>query len=210
MCRTTGGGREGVIPPTYSSVQFYTPPDSSQYNSLQFYTPDSSPLYNILNCFPALGCWETVLVIGGGNTNRTRGICTTQPLHVSPHPRSIAFKCGCFGKVFNTRSLGALRALTSRWRPLDFVPRALRPLRPCDPRKVDQHLFTSTSRMHKSMIQESIMHISMLHVSIMYVSMRLVSIMRIHDAYISDLYFYGAYISDPFFHDAYISDPVFP
>ena len=43
-----------------------------------------------------------------------------------------------------TRSLGALRALTSRLRPfgpalgplglLDFVLRALRALRPCDPR----------------------------------------------------------------------------
>ena len=78
------GGRQGGSDSsnTYSSLQFYSPPDSSQYNSLQFYTPDSSP-YNILNCFPALGCWETVLVIGGGNTNRTRGICTTQPLHVS-------------------------------------------------------------------------------------------------------------------------------
>ena len=42
-----------------------------------------------------------------------------------------------------TRSLGALWAPTSRWRPfgpLDFVLRALRALRPCDPRKVDQHL----------------------------------------------------------------------
>ena len=39
-----------------------------------------------------------------------------------------------------TRSLGALRAPTSRWRPLDFVLRALRALRPCDPRKVKQHL----------------------------------------------------------------------
>ena len=42
-----------------------------------------------------------------------------------------------------TRSLGALRAPTSRWRPfgpLDFVLHALRALRPCDPRKVDQHL----------------------------------------------------------------------
>ena len=36
-----------------------------------------------------------------------------------------------------TRSLGALRALTSSWRPfepLDFVLHALRALRPCDPR----------------------------------------------------------------------------
>ena len=40
-----------------------------------------------------------------------------------------------------TRSLGALRAPTSSWRPfgpLDFVLRALRALRPCDPRVGDQ------------------------------------------------------------------------
>ena len=40
-------------------------------------------------------------------------------------------------KYYTARSLGALRALTSSWRPfgpLDFVLRALRALRPCDPR----------------------------------------------------------------------------
>ena len=45
--------------------------------------------------------------------------------------------------IYTTRSLGALRAPTSSWRPfgpLDFILRALRALRPCDPRKVDQHL----------------------------------------------------------------------
>ena len=39
-----------------------------------------------------------------------------------------------------TRSLGALRVPTSSWRPfgvLDFVLRALRALRPCDPRVSD-------------------------------------------------------------------------
>ena len=41
-----------------------------------------------------------------------------------------------------TRSLGALRAPTSSWRPfgplsLDFVLRALRALRPCDPQASD-------------------------------------------------------------------------
>ena len=49
----------------------------------------------------------------------------------------------CEVPIYVTRSLGALRAPTSRWRPfgpLDFVLRALRALRPCDPRKVDQHL----------------------------------------------------------------------
>ena len=39
-------------------------------------------------------------------------------------------------EIFSYRSLGALRAPTSSWRPfgpLDFVLRALRALRPCDP-----------------------------------------------------------------------------
>ena len=42
--------------------------------------------------------------------------------------------------ILTTRSLGALRAPTSSWRPfgpLDFVLRALRALRPCDPRAGD-------------------------------------------------------------------------
>ena len=44
------------------------------------------------------------------------------------------------GIINSTRSLGALRAPTSSWRPfgpLDFVLRALRALRPCDPRVGD-------------------------------------------------------------------------
>ena len=43
----------------------------------------------------------------------------------------------------NTRSLGALRAPTSSWRPfgpLDFVLCALRALRPCDPRNSDLYI----------------------------------------------------------------------
>ena len=42
--------------------------------------------------------------------------------------------------IYLTRSLGALRALTSSWRPfgpLDFVLHALRALRPCDTRVCD-------------------------------------------------------------------------
>ena len=44
------------------------------------------------------------------------------------------------GKISITRSLGALWAPTSSWRPigpLDFVLRALRVLRPCDPSNND-------------------------------------------------------------------------
>ena len=43
-------------------------------------------------------------------------------------------------EIFTTRSLGALRTSTSSWRPfgpLNFVLRALRALRPCDPRVGD-------------------------------------------------------------------------
>ena len=50
---------------------------------------------------------------------------------------------GICAKYRCTRGLGVLRAPTSSWRPfgpLHFVLRALRALRPCDPRKVDQHL----------------------------------------------------------------------
>ena len=80
MCRSTGGGgSERVIPPsTYSSLQFLS--------------------YSILHhpeLFPCIrGCWSTGAVIGWGNTNRTRGICTTQTL------LSIAFKCRSWEKSF--------------------------------------------------------------------------------------------------------------
>ena len=64
--------------------------------------------------------------------------------------------------VLFTRSLGALRAPTSSWGPfgpLDFVLRALRALRPCDPRSFSQegrhhHIFTithSTSPIHHNL-----------------------------------------------------------
>ena len=51
---------------------------------------------------------------------------------------------------YKTRNLGGPPGPTSKWKPfgpLDFVLRALRALRPCDPRKDVQHLlstFTST------------------------------------------------------------------
>ena len=44
--------------------------------------------------------------------------------------------------IFDTRSLGALRAPTSSWGPfgpLDFVLRALRALRPCDKHRTPRH-----------------------------------------------------------------------
>ena len=51
-------------------------------------------------------------------------------------------------KYWRTRSLGALRAPTSSWRPfgtLDFVLRALRALRPCDPRRFPGNLPSSNT-----------------------------------------------------------------
>ena len=50
-----------------------------------------------------------------------------------------------------TRSLVALRAPTSSWRPLgplEFVLRAFRALRLCDPRKGDHILLSHTHIMH--------------------------------------------------------------
>ena len=47
-------------------------------------------------------------------------------------------------EILNARSLGALWAPTSSWRPfgpLDFVLHALRALRPCDPRVGDWIVF---------------------------------------------------------------------
>ena len=59
---------------------------------------------------------------------------------LQPDHNFICAGCGYFwphAKYQQTRSLGALWAPTSSWRPfrpLDFVLRALRALRPCDPR----------------------------------------------------------------------------
>merc|ERR1711954_60505 len=100
----------------------------------------------------------------------------------------------CF--YMNTRSLGALRAPTSSWRPfgpLYFVLRALRALRPCDPRKFDQqrhllvHLYVSVihvSLMHVSVMDVSVMDVYVMHVSVMdvyvmHVSVKHVSVMRV-------------------------------
>ena len=57
-----------------------------------------------------------------------------------PTPGSLVGKevLNVLKNIYLTRSLGALRAPTSSWRPfgpLDFVLRALRALRPCDPRQ---------------------------------------------------------------------------
>ena len=97
---------------------------------------------------------------------------------ISP-PRVSSLAICYFSKIYKTRSLGALRPPTSTWRPfgpLDFVLRALRALRPCDPRKVDQyllfHLYGSDA--------------------------------RIYDAYNYDTWNYNTFIHDVCIHDAYI------
>ena len=76
-----GGGREGVIPLTYSSLQFY----------------------NILHHPELFPC---IRVLGDGVSNwwREHKQDTGHLYHSAPAcvtPRSIAFKCGCCGKVFN-------------------------------------------------------------------------------------------------------------
>ena len=79
------------------------------------------------------------------------GLCPLHPLSGSPGARchrghwcSRSSRQGEIWKYGNTRSLGPRWAPTSSWRPfgpafcpsgiLDFVLRALRALRPCDPR----------------------------------------------------------------------------
>ena len=100
--------------------------------------------------------------------------------------------------LWYTRSLGALRAPTSSWRPfgpLDFVLRALRAFRPCDPRKVT-NINTSMSMMHISvqlwcMYDVSMMLVSIMNVSVMHVSMMHVYMMHvwcIQDAWIQDAF----------------------
>ena len=64
MCCSTGGEGGSDSSNGYTSVQiFCTVPPSRTISSIT------------LNYFPALGCWLTVAVIGGGSANRTRGIC---------------------------------------------------------------------------------------------------------------------------------------
>ena len=66
----------------------------------------------------------------------------SQQYFLTFYPKNIFddFSQKYFLTLFSTRSVGALRAPTSSWRPfrpLDFVLRALRALRPCDLRVGD-------------------------------------------------------------------------
>ena len=69
-------------------------------------------------------------------------IVTCQVIQVDSHPHlpQLHICRKVYSKYVDTRSVGALWAPTSSWRPfgpLDFVLRALRALRPCDPRQSD-------------------------------------------------------------------------
>ena len=103
-----------------------------------------------------------------------------------------------------TRSLGALRALTSSRRPfgpLDFVLRALGALRPCEPRKGDQHQHLLVHlHVYDACICTAVMHVSVMHVSIMHDAC-------IHDVCIQDACIHDACIHDACIHVAYIYDP---
>ena len=79
---------------------------------------------------------------------QTIGNCSHpfRPASVQAHNNCVPGKGQNFGdnmvdtSIFNTRSQGVLRAPTSSWRPfgpLDFILRALRALRPYDPRHSD-------------------------------------------------------------------------
>ena len=70
-----------------------------------------------------------------------------------------------FVVYLETRSLWALRALTSRWGPfglghLDFVLHALQALRPYESPKDDHNLLSHLYFMHVSMRDASKIHIS--------------------------------------------------
>ena len=59
---------------------------------------------------------------------------------IDPSDQNEQYHTPLHSEIWVTRSLGAFRAPTSSWRPfgpLDFILRALRALRPCDPRVGD-------------------------------------------------------------------------
>ena len=108
--------------------------------------------------------------------------------------------------ISETRSLGALRAPTSRWRPfgpLDFVLRALRALRPCDPRKVDQHPPFPPLRLWCMNLWY--MNLWYLRPWCMY-PWCMYPWCKYHDAHIHEACIHDACIHDAYIHDACIHD----
>ena len=83
-----------------------------------------------------------------------------------------------FDKYEYTRSLDGPSGL------LDFVLRALRALRPCDPRRCVHDACIHDACIHDACIHDAcihdVMHVSMMHVSLMHVSMMHVSLILIH------------------------------
>ena len=87
--------------------------------------------------------WGVILPGGHDRSIHLATIPARRSLHAylySPNPTVqiliISHNISKISNFSNTRSVGALRAPTSSWRPfgpLDFVLRALRALRPCDP-----------------------------------------------------------------------------
>ena len=70
---------------------------------------------------------------------------------------------------------------------LDFILRALRALRPCDPRNValDSGKPNQPKNLHVSMMPVSTMRVSMMHVSTMHVSTMHVSTMHVSTMHVS-------------------------
>ena len=135
-----------------------------------------------------------------------RGIC----LHCK---YIISIKLKTIPKYKKTRSLGALRAPTYSWRPfgpLDFVLRALRALRPCDPRTCIHAACVHDVCIHGECINNAYIHDA-------YVRDSCIHDAFIHDAYTHDICTHGAcmhdaciqylYIHDAYTDDAYICDP---
>ena len=93
------------------------------------------------------------------------------------------FSIFCFMNMIY-RSLGALWAPTSRWRPFGLLTSSFAPFgrsgRVTHAKLTNSSFSTSTAMMHESMMHISMIHESLIHVSMMHVLMMHVSMM--HDA----------------------------
>ena len=85
--------------------------------------------------------------------------------------------------LYTTKSLGALRAPTSRWRP--FGPKTSGPLKVTITSFSTSVAIRHVSMMNVSMSHVSMMHISMMHVSRVHISMMHISMMHIFMMHVS-------------------------